>query len=109
LNFGGLSSGVLPFAFDASLDRTVNLHLSGAAALSLAAVVGAPTGIFPVDRPASSGSDGSITLSNADVWAFSLTNPHVFVGVGVGLTASGSTSGYGVSNGTSGLASGRRS
>ena len=106
LNFSGLSSGVLPFTIAAS--NLVALHVSGAVALALAGVVAATAGSFSLDHTTASGSDNAssspVTLTGADVWAFSLGSSSVFVGVGGGLTASGSASGFDVSDGTVGVA-----
>ncbi|HVM56368.1 MAG TPA: hypothetical protein VMT74_02815, partial [Gaiellaceae bacterium] len=108
LNWAGLDSGVIPFSFDSGLTRSVSLHLAGAAALDLAGVVAATANSFTLDHTTASGSDNAssspISLSDADVWAFSLGGSSVFVGIGGGLTPSGSASGYDVSNGSVGVA-----
>src|SRR5204862_536886 len=84
LNFGAVAD--LPFAFATALTANVNLHLAGAVALSAADLVAATTDHFTVDH---------LTVSEGDAWAFSLTSPHVFVGVAAGLDVSStSASGY---------------
>ena len=86
-----------------------SIHLSGAAALSIGTFLAATTDSFTLDHTTASGSDNAssspITLTNADVWAFSLGSSHVFVGLGAALTPdSGAASGYDVSDGTVGVA-----
>ena len=102
LNWGGFDHGVLPFDFSSALTSDVSLHISGAVALSVAGVVEATTDAFTLDHTTASGSDGhGITLTGADVWAFSLTNPTVFVGTGATLASdSGAASGYVISVGS---------
>ena len=107
LDWAGLDSGVVAFSFDSGLTRAVALHLSGAVALELAGVVAATADSFSLDHTTASGSDNAssspIALSGADVWAFSLGSSSVFVGVGGGLTPSGSASGFDVTNGSVGV------
>src|SRR5213075_2028832 len=94
LNFGAITD--LPFTFSSGLTAAVSLHLSGAVALSAAGVAAATTDQFSVDH---------LTVSEGDAWAFSLTSPHAFVGVGAGLDATPATaSGYTVHDGTVGVA-----
>ena len=85
-----------------------SIHLSGAAALSIGTFLAATTDSFTLDHTTASGSDNAssnaITLTGADVWAFSLGSSHVFVGLGAALTPdSGAASGYDVSDGTVGV------
>ncbi|HEY5057558.1 MAG TPA: hypothetical protein VII51_00960, partial [Gaiellaceae bacterium] len=109
LNWAGLDSDVLPFSFATGLTRSVSLHLSGALALSIGTFLAATTDSFTLDHTTASGSDNAssspITLTGADVWAFSLGRSHVFVGLGAALTPdSGAASGYDVTDGTVGVA-----
>ena len=86
----------LPFTFSVDLTDAVSLHLSGAVALSALDLVAATTDHFTVDH---------LTVSEGDAWMFSLTSPHVFVGVGAGLDVSAtSATGYTVRNGSVGVA-----
>ena len=95
LDWAGLSTGVLPFAFSSALTSAVTLHLSGGVALSIGGVVAATAAVFTLDHTTANGSDGNgITLADADAWSFSLTDPAVFVGTGAGLASDGTALGY---------------